>query len=131
MKNLGDCDKKGLLIYAMSLDGGCAPSFCLYKVISGTLFFYLKLCVVNLMYMTFSYAVAFLVHSILVSVICILLYTIYQMSVYANNVAVFDYKDARLYFGFYAIHELVPFLVISFIFLVIGRGFNKYWMRYK
>lgn len=62
---------------------------------------------------------------------CNLYSDLYQMSVYANNVAVFDYKDARLYFGLYAIHELVPFLVVSFIFLVIGRGFNKYWMRYK
>lgn len=116
------------LLYAILM----LPLFFVYTRLFPELwFFYLKLCAVNLMYMTFSYAVAFLVHSISVGVICILLYTVYQMSVRMSDAAVFDYKDASLHLGVYAMHELVPFLVMSFIFLAIGKGLNKYWLRYK
>lgn len=108
------------------------PLFFVYTRLFPKLwFFYLKLCAVNLMYMTFSYAAAFLMHSISVSIICILLYTIYQMSVYMSDMIVFHYEDVRLHWGEYVIQELVPSLVMSFIFLAIGKGLNKYWMRYK
>lgn len=108
------------------------PLFFVYTRLFPELwFFYLKLCAVNLMYMTFLYAAAFLMHSISVSIICILLYTIYQMSVYMSDMIVFHYEDVRLHWGEYVLQELVPSLVMSFIFLAIGKGLNKYWMRYK
>ncbi len=86
---------------------------------------YLKLCVVNLLYLGIVYAFSYLFGQIIPGIIVVLLYSVLAFMEGSKNTGVFSYFSSVVNTGGKLIKELLPILVVSAILFLIGIIANK------
>ncbi len=108
------------------------PLFAVYiSMFSELRFFLIQLLAINLFYLSFVYAAAFAAHTISVSVIGVLLYTIFDMMVHGND------NDAGIYFeavyqtGIFIRTQVLPYVLAAIVLFVLGKWISRLFPAYK
>lgn len=102
------------------------PLFGVYSWMFPNLWWlYLKLCVVNLLYLGIVYAFSYLFGQIIPGIIVVLLYSVLAFMEGSKNTGVFSYFSSVVNTGGKLIKELLPILVVSAILFLIGIMANK------
>ena len=108
------------------------PLFLIYTQFFPELwFFFLQLCMIDLTLLAFCYCTAFLANTISVGAIGVLVYMVFDWMMNNNNSRIFIYKEAAETPGLFMKGEILPYLLVTFCFCVVGMIGNRYTVKYK
>lgn len=106
------------------------PLFMVYTyMFSEFWWLYIKLCVVNMLYMGMVYAVCYIFKRITAGMIAILIYSVFVFMEGTNGREGISYFSGELHTGFAMLRELLPVMTESVVLFGIGLLANYFFVR--
>ena len=91
---------------------------------------YVKLCIVNLMYTMFVYAFTYLFRRIIPGILMALFYTAIVSLRTTDGIGKISYFSFELKVGSELFQELIPIIVASLLFMIVGFVANAYFAKH-
>jgi hypothetical protein len=102
------------------------PLFFLYGGIFPEIWWlYLKLCIVNLLYLAAVYAASYLFKTIIPAIVLVLLYSVFVFFEGTNETSSLTYFSGQIHRGTNMLIELIPVFVMLAVFFVAGVFANR------
>lgn len=90
---------------------------------------YLKLCVVNILYVGMVYALSYTFKRIVAGIIVVLMYSVFVFMEGTKGGEGISYFSGELYTGFVLIRELIPVMTASVVLFGIGLLANYFFVK--